>query len=334
MHPKRSLMTTFTISLAVLAAPAARAAEIDLTRAVVVVPDGLSGPEEKAVRVLVEEVQARSGITWDVMLRWPTGPVPVIVVGPNRLLRADTSPVQRHVPPRPAAGDAREGYAIRTIDDENRRASTVLVAGNDERGVLFGIGRLLRSLRMSRGKVALPDRIDRSEAPRYPLRGHQLGYRPKTNSYDGWDLPQWERYIRELALFGTNAIELIPPRSDDDADSPHFPRPPLEMMIGMSKICAEYGLDVWIWYPAMDPDYSDRSTVGRAIVEWGEVFRKLPRIDAVFVPGGDPGHTQPKYLMALLQLQAKNLRRTTRTPRCGSRRRGSPTSGSVSSSGS
>ena len=40
-----------------------------------------------------------------------------------------------------------------------------------------------------------------------------------------------------------------------------------------------------------------------ALKEWGEVFRQLPRIDAVFVPGGDPGHTQPKYLMALLEKQ-------------------------------
>ena len=72
-------------------------------------------------------------------------------------------------------------------------------------------------------------------APEYPLRGHQLGYRPKTNSYDAWDLAQWEQYIRDLAVFGTNAIELIPPRSDDDADSPHFPLPPMEMMVGMSR---------------------------------------------------------------------------------------------------
>ena len=41
----------------------------------------------------------------------------------------------------------------------------------------------------------------------------------------------WEQYIRDLAIFGTNAIELIPPRSDDDADSPHFPLPPMEMMV-------------------------------------------------------------------------------------------------------
>ena len=36
----------------------------------------------------------------------------------------------------------------------------------------------------------------------------------------------WEQYIRDLAVFGCNAVELIPPRSDDDADSPLFPLPP------------------------------------------------------------------------------------------------------------
>jgi hypothetical protein len=165
------------------------------------------------------------------------------------------------------------------------------------------------SLRMAPGKVAMAEWLNLTSAPRYPLRGHQLGYRPKTNSYDAWDLPQWERYIRDLAVFGTNAIELIPPRSDDDADSPHFPLPPLEMMAGMSGLCADYGLDVWIWYPAMDADYADPKTVEHALQEWGEVFRKLPRVDAVFVPGGDPGHTRPKFLMALLEKQAANLRR-------------------------
>src|SRR5258708_30513186 len=54
------------------------------------------------------------------------------------------------------------------------------------------------------------------------------------------------------AVFGTNAVELIPPRSDDAADSPHFPLPPLRMMTEMSRLLDEYGLDVWIWYPAID----------------------------------------------------------------------------------
>ena len=312
MHAGKSLRTLLITGFVWLVGSGttirAVSAEIDLSRAVVVVPDGLSGPENKAVRLLIEEVRARSGVTWDVSLRWPNSAVPIVAIGPDRLLRSEMSPVRELISALVAAENARDGFRIRTLDG-GRGAAAILVAGNDSRGVLFGVGRLLLTLRMKPGKVMLPESLNLASAPKYPLRGHQLGYRPKTNSYDAWDLAQWERYIRELAVFGTNAIELIPPRSDDDADSPHFPMPPLEMMAGMSGLCADYGLDVWIWYPAMDADYSDTGTVEHAIQEWGDVFKKLPRVDAVFVPGGDPGHTRPKFLMALLEKQAANLHR-------------------------
>src|SRR5579871_6060976 len=260
---------------------------IDLNRAVVVVPPDLSYSETKAVTMLVEEVQKRAQIRWSVVEESPDKDVPVIQV-------------------KRGEGKA-EGYALRAVTIAAARG--VEIAGNDARGVLFGIGRLLRNVRMERQQVAVPDDLDIVSAPHSPLRGHQLGYRPKTNSYDGWDLALWEQYIRDLAVFGANAIELIPPRSDDDADSPHFPLPPMEMMVGMSRLLDEYGLDVWIWYPAMDPDYADPGTVAFALEEWSNVFRKLPRIDAIFVPGGDPGHTEPKYLMALLEKEAASLRR-------------------------
>ena len=185
----------------------------------------------------------------------------------------------------------------------------VTIAGHDARGVLFGVGRLLREMALDPGRASVPDRLELVSAPAYPLRGHQLGYRPKCNSYDAWDVPTWEQYYRDLAVFGCNAIELIPPRSDDDADSPHFPRPPLEMMVEMSRLAADYGLDLWIWYPAMDKDYADPATVNAAVAEWAEVFKRLPRLDAVFVPGGDPGHTPPKALLGLLEKQTESLHR-------------------------
>jgi hypothetical protein len=254
---------------------------LDLSNAVVVAPTEFKGPERKAVELLVDEVAARTqGLRWT-----------VAASGGNPAVR-----IQR------GSGPA-EGYSIRT--DTNG----ITISGNDARGVLFGIGHLLRSLEYSRQKTELTAPLNVTTAPRYPLRGHQLGYRPKTNSYDAWTPAMWEQYIRDLAVFGTNAIELIPPRSDDDADSPHFSLPPMQMMMEMSRIAGSYGLDVWIWYPAMDKDYSDPKTVDFALKEWEEVFRKLPRVDAVFVPGGDPGHTQPKYLMALLEKQATVLRK-------------------------
>ena len=253
---------------------------LDLREATVVVPPAPSPRERAAVTMLVEEVEKRTQITW---------PVAGAGSGPRITISRGNGPP--------------EGYRLSV------RGNDVELSGNDERGILFAAGRLLRELRMERGRVEIPGTLDIVTAPKYPLRGHQLGYRPKTNSYDGWSVPVWEQYIRDLAVFGTNAIELIPPRSDDAADSPHFPLPPMRMMTEMSRLADRYGLDVWIWYPAMDKDYSDPKTVEFALNEWADVFRKLPRVDAVFVPGGDPGHTRPKDLMALLERQTRSLKR-------------------------
>jgi hypothetical protein len=162
---------------------------------------------------------------------------------------------------------------------------------------------------MSRDRIELAAPLNFTAAPAMSIRGHQIGYRPKTNSYDAWDLAQWEQYIRDLAVFGCNSVELIPPRSDDDADSPHFPLPPMEMMIGVSKLADEYGLDVWIWYPAMDPNYSTPAAIEAALEEWAGVISRLPRVNALFVPTGDPGHVPPRELMTMLARQAEQLNR-------------------------
>ena len=278
---------------------------IDLNKATVVIPAQLSGPEEKAIAMLVEELEKRSRIRWRCTATWPSEEGAVIAVGPASELGAFAGPYANEISTDDEA-NAAEGYRIRIKDSGD--APAVFVIGNDARGVLFGIGHLLRNLRMNQDSVALPADLNVTTSPRYRLRGHQLGYRDKTNSYCGWDLRQWEQYIRDLVVFGANAIELIPPRSDDKLDSVHFPLPPMEMMVGMSQLAADYGIDLWIWYPAMDEDYSNPETVEFALNEWGEVFRKLPRIDAVFVPGGDPGKTPPRYLMPLLEKQTRLLK--------------------------
>jgi hypothetical protein len=285
-------------------AHSAQAAEtFDLSTAVVVVPKGLAGPEAQAVRMLVEEVEKRSQLRWPVTDGWPEKAGAVILVGPSRF--ANDVMAQHQVSELPRF-DAPEGYRLRVVD---AKPPIVMVAGNDSRGVLFGVGRLLRELRIARRRVLVPGILNIASGPKYRLRGHQLGYRPKTNSYDAWSVPMWEQYIRDLAVFGTNAVELLPPRTDDAADSPHFPLPQMQMMVEMSRLLDQYGLDVWIWYPAMDADYSKPETVEKALDEWANVFKQLPRVDAVFVPGGDPGHTDPAVLMQFLEKQTANLHR-------------------------
>ncbi|QDT76293.1 hypothetical protein [Lacipirellula limnantheis] len=277
---------------------------IDLTSAKVFAPADLTGPETKAVHLLVDEIAARTRLRLEIVRDWPQDEQQaVIAVGQAKALAAHATVADE----RASSGTLpAEGFRIVT-ETSAGRSPTIFVLGNDERGVLFGVGKLLRSLEMTRDRLALRAPLEVTAAPAMPIRGHQLGYRPKTNSYDGWDLPQWEQYLRDLTVFGCNTIELIPPRSDDDADSPHFPRPPLEMMVGMSQLADDYGLDVSLWYPAMDASYATEAEIAAGLAEWRGVLSKLPRVDAIFLPFGDPGEAPPEQLVALLQRQAVQL---------------------------
>ena len=277
--------------------------------------------------MLVDEVAKRTQVRWPIESEWPKGDgITVIAVGKESSLRGfpPATPLLKRLP---KPGGA-EGYRIQAVEN----SAAILVVGNDERGVLFGVGRLLRELRMARGKVQLPANFEEANAPEIAARGHQLGYRPKTNSYDGWDLAQWEQYYRDLAVFGTNAVELIPPRSDDAATSPHFPAAPLDMMVGMSRLADEYGLDVWIWYPAMDEDYTKPATVAFALQEWEEVFKKLPRIDALFCPRRRSRPHGPQAVDGVVgEAGPSGSSGIILKPRCGSRPKVSARRGSMNS---
>lgn len=272
----------------VLLLTAAGAMGLDFSGAAIVVPAEATPQQKTAARMMSEEIAKRTQLRLRVV---PTMPAR----GAAILLRRGTEP-------------GPEGFTLTSSGENSRPVATV--KGFDDRGVIYGAGYLLRQFRMARQKLDLPADLDVQSMPKTRIRGQQLGYRPKSNTYDAWSVPMWEQYIRELAIFGTNTIELIPPRSDDAADSPHFPLPQIDMMAEMSRIGNDYGMDVSIWYPAMDKDYSDPKTVDFALEEWGNVFRKLPRVDEVFVPGGDPGDTEPKYLLALLEKEMQVLHKS------------------------
>ncbi len=273
---------------------------LDLQNAVVVSPANAAMPVAKASQMLREEIEKRTQIRLPEAHSLPAGQ-PFFLVGTSAGVAALAPDLTRQLPAAPQGPD---GFRVAVL------GNAVVIAGNSERAAVFGAGYLLRQMRMRRGKILeVAGDLAVSTAPQYSVRGHQLGYRPKVNAYDAFTVPMFEQYIRDLAIFGTNAIELIPPRSDDADQSPHFPLPKIEMMEQVSRICNEYGLDVWVWYPAMDRDYSNPATVESALKEWAEVFRRLPRLDNVFVPGGDPGHTEPRYLLALLEKQTESLHR-------------------------
>ncbi len=248
----------------------------------------------KAGEVLQEEVKNRTGISLKFTKKLKNDAQPSIVIG--LLNDVEILPAKWQSKLNDLNETGPEGYRIINADQNK-----ILIIGHDQRGALYGVGKLLRKMELRKNSVLIPDNLALSSTPKYPIRGHQLGYRPKTNSYDAWSVVQFDQYIRELAIFGANSIEIMPPRTDDDFTSKHMQLPAIEMIEAQSRICNEYDLDVWMWHPNMGSDYTDAETIKAEIQEREEVFAKLPRLDHLFVPGGDPGDLEPDILFNWLE---------------------------------
>ncbi len=278
------------------------AQSIDLSKAVIWVGDTKTISLAKPLQVLKEEVYNRSKITLNVVDNSPEDNQSVIYLVVSERESKLPKEIQAAAGNFPEPG--KEGFKLVV----HKPSSSVIIIGKDARSVLYGIGRFLRKAEMRNEQLSIAETVSVSTAPKYPIRGHQLGYRPKTNSYDAFSVKQFDQYIRELALFGANSIEILPPRTDDDDTSVHMKIRPEKMIIEQSKICKAYNLDVWMWYPNMGPDYSNRDSLKNEIQERMEVFGSLPKLDHVFVPGGDPGDLEPDQLFSWLGKVALALR--------------------------
>ena len=269
---------------------------LDLSKATIVIRPGKLPPaEEMAARVLTEEINARTGLSWPITTNWPARGVVIVI---------SSGPVKPAWPKSlaPRAGldlpeNRAEGFRV-VAEAADKPGGVVWIQGADSRGALFGVGQLLRTLDWGKRSVSLPTALDIATAPAHPIRGHQLGYRHTANSYDAWDDKQFEQYIRELALFGANSVEGIP--FQDDRKSPVMPMPREVMNRRLSEICARYELDYWIWVPAV---FDLTNTVKRAelLQQHEALFRECPRIDGVFFPGGDPGDNPPQLVIPYLE---------------------------------
>lgn len=253
---------------------------IDLKKAVVVVRGDLPALATAAT-VLQEEVKSRTGLQWERAAEVPPdGPCIVIA------LANDGAP-------------GPEGFTLKSSAD-----GRIQINGADGRGALFGAGYLLRKLDWGRGAVSLPGPLSAVEQPEYAIRGHQLGYRARANSWDAWTPEQFDQFIRELALFGTNAIENIP--FQDNQQSPHFKLSRRDMNRTMSEICAKYDLAYWVWTPATF-DLKDEAKRAEALKAHEQLYADCPRMDGVFFPGGDPGNNHPSDVMPFLEEVSKRL---------------------------
>jgi len=254
--------------------------------------------------MLIEEAARRTGESWKTT--HSAADAPLIIVGRrsqiSSLLPVEARSQWASTPAK--ASLPTEGFTVKEITGNIR---VLIIAGNDSRGVLFGVGYVLRKISFTKGHAELSEKIDITTAPQYPVRGHQIGYRFKNNTYDAWTVSMFEQHIRDLAVFGNNSIQVIAPESDDEKTSPLYPAPALDTLIGICKASMAYGMDFDLYYPEMAKDYSNPATVQAELVKSEELFKAFPHIDAFYVPGGDPGHTEPKYLLSLVEKQAAIL---------------------------
>ncbi len=98
-------------------------------------------------------------------------------------------------------GLAPESYRITSTG-----AGTVEVVGGDPRGLLYGLGKLLRSSRFGDGTIELGDWRGTS-APAKPIRGMYFATH-FGNFYEAAPVAEIERYVEELALWGCNALSV------------------------------------------------------------------------------------------------------------------------------
>ena len=272
-----------------------RGEDIQLHNAVVVSrPGKLPFAEQTAAKALAEEVEKRTSVRLGASTTWPEG-IPVIAILSGR----HASAWGRRVPVRQGAGlpETRpEGY--RLYVDNQTQQPVVWVIGADARGALFGVGNLLRRLNLSKGRLAIASGLDIATAPAFAIRGHQLGYRATTNTYDAWNAARFEQYIRELTFFGANSIEGIPFQDERKTPVMKVPRPEMNRAIG--EICQRYGLDYWAWVPA-DFSLKDEARRKAMLRQCEEFFKSTPVFTGFSFPGGDPGDNPPELVLPFLE---------------------------------
>lgn len=150
------------------------------------------------------------------------------------------------------------------------------------RGFIYAVGRFLRKCEFRNGDVLIPETLPGFFSPDKTIRGHQLGYRHCANTYDAWNKADFRRYSLELMYFGMNTVEHIP-KTNDDPPAPLMKHDENELLREVSLDADALDLDVSLWIP------NDTADLAASLKKRKEIFENTPRINAVFIPGSDPG---------------------------------------------
>lgn len=160
----------------------------------------------------------------------------------------------------------------------------ITISAKTVRGLIFGYSLFLRKCEFKDGRITLVKNISGSYSPDKKIRGHQIGYRPCTNTYDAWDFKKYFRYYLDMAAFGCNTCEHIPYEKTASARNELMMYDEEELLVTASRMAAALDMDVSIWHPNCGDETEEEAVLRRE-----KLYKRVPRIDAIFPPGGDPG---------------------------------------------
>ena len=274
---------------------------IDLSQATIIVRDGqLPAAEQVAPVILSEEVHKRSGCAWSISTKPESSSGARIFLASKVNLPAWKSLIPETLLREPALNTA-EGFCMH-VQVSTGAAPQVWIIGNDPRGVMFGVGQLLRQMELLAGQATIAGDYHIATAPDKPIRGHQIGYRPRANSWDAWTIEQFDQYFRDMVVFGANCMENIPFQDDDPHPLMKYSRE--RMNVEFAKLCIKYDLDHWLWVPVEFSVAADTRKADDFLEQQARFYSVCPRLDAIFVPGGDPGNNSSATLLPYLEKMA------------------------------
>lgn len=178
---------------------------------------------------------------------------------------------------------SRDGYSV--LVDNNR----IILSASGTRGFIYAVGMLLRKIVLVNGEIALVSDVSGDYEPDKAIRGHQIGYRTTPNTYDAWSYEDYARYYLDMMFFGTNTVEHIPYERGVSNRNRLMKYDEEDFLVEASRMADELDLDVSLWHPN-----NDGETVEQAVERRRKLYARVPRLDVVFPPGGDPGEFPPE----------------------------------------
>ena len=100
-----------------------------------------------------------------------------------------------------------EGYEI--INDSN---GNIQIRGNDQRGILYGVGKFLHTSSYSKNGFIAGEWRGKS-VPKKPIRGIYFAVH-MGNFYETAPIEKIERYVEDLALWGINSLLVVPSQTE------------------------------------------------------------------------------------------------------------------------